>query len=159
MENTLSANATEFFKFQILVDHVKVKEALLVADFYSNSRYPHTNPMDARSIDNHTNWHSANCRVNGWGICHVRRYQDLAKMFALKLRSLVSLDGQLGRKGIVELECGAQVSRLLEKLPHGLRSSFRRYCQPQSIPFPTGSNMSCRRKLILHCSGRSHPVR
>lgn len=62
MENTLSADATERFKLQILVDHIKVKEALF-ADFYSNSRYPHTNPMDARSIDNHTNWHSAYCRV------------------------------------------------------------------------------------------------
>lgn len=39
------------------------------------------------------------------------------RMFALRVRSLVSMLEQLGRKGNVELECGSHVSRLLSKLP------------------------------------------
>ncbi len=38
LDNRLPANATERFKFQILTDHLKLEEALLIADSYSNSR-------------------------------------------------------------------------------------------------------------------------
>ncbi|KAJ8406999.1 hypothetical protein AAFF_G00292750 [Aldrovandia affinis] len=33
-------------KFQILVEHLKFEEALLVIDSYSNSRYPYSNTME-----------------------------------------------------------------------------------------------------------------
>ena len=33
------------FKYQILVDHLKLEDALLIADSYSKSRYPYTNTM------------------------------------------------------------------------------------------------------------------
>lgn len=33
--------------FQILMDHLKVEEALLVADSYCNSRYPYSDTMAA----------------------------------------------------------------------------------------------------------------
>lgn len=59
------------------------------------------------------------------------------KMFALRVRSLVSMLEQLGRKGRVELECGSHVSILLSKLPHDLRSSFCRCIHPHRVPIPT----------------------
>lgn len=40
LENILPADATERFKYQILVDHLKLEEALLIADSYCNSLYP-----------------------------------------------------------------------------------------------------------------------
>lgn len=59
------------------------------------------------------------------------------RMFALWVHSLVSMLEQLGRKGNVELECCSHVSRLLSKLPHDLRSSFRRFIHPHRVPIPT----------------------
>lgn len=47
LENILPADATERFKFQILVDHLKLEEALLIADSYSNSLYPFSDTMEA----------------------------------------------------------------------------------------------------------------
>lgn len=38
-KNILPADATEQFKFQILVDRLKLEEALLIADSYSHSRH------------------------------------------------------------------------------------------------------------------------
>ncbi|CAI5677835.1 unnamed protein product [Oreochromis niloticus] len=144
LENILPADATERFKFQILVDHLKLEEALLIADSYSHSRHPYTSTMDALNKE--------------YGQPHQLALQRIAELmdgapvmsgdtktfrtFALKVRSLVSMLAQLGRKGIVELECGSHVSRLLEKLPHDLRSSFRRYIHPQDIPIPTLTDFS-----------------
>lgn len=56
------------------------------------------------------------------------------RMFALKVRSLVSMLQQLGNKGYMELECGSHVSRLLCKLPHDLQTSFRRLSIPNKFP-------------------------
>lgn len=47
LENLLPDNANERYKFQILMDHLKVEEALLVADSYCNSRYPYSDTMAA----------------------------------------------------------------------------------------------------------------
>lgn len=64
------------------------------------------------------------------------------RMFALKLRSLVSMLEQLGSKGNVELQCWSHVSRLLWKLPHDLRSSFRHFIHTHRIPIPTLLDLS-----------------
>lgn len=58
-------------------------------------------------------------------------------MFGLQVRSLVSMLQQLGHKGNVELECGSHVSRLQSKLPHDLRSSFKRYTHRLQFAIPT----------------------
>ncbi len=58
-------------------------------------------------------------------------------LFGLHVRSLVSMLEQLGQKGTTELECGSHVSRLMSKLPHDLRSSFKRYTHPLGITIPT----------------------
>lgn len=49
LENILPDDATECFKYQILVEHLKFEEALLIADSYCNSLYPFTSTMDALS--------------------------------------------------------------------------------------------------------------
>lgn len=50
LENILPANATEKFKFQILTDHLKLEEALLIADSYSHSQTPFTKTMAALDL-------------------------------------------------------------------------------------------------------------
>ncbi|KAM9802571.1 uncharacterized protein ACBT44_014811 isoform 3-T4 [Syngnathus typhle] len=139
LDNLLPRDATERFKFQILVDHLKLEDALLVADSYSNSDYPFSDTMAALNQQ--------------YGQPHQLALQRIAelmdgpniqsgdvksfRLFALNIRSLVSMLEQLGLKGQVELDCGSHVTRLLGKLPHDLRTSFRRYIHPLRIPIPT----------------------
>lgn len=139
LENILPANATERFKFQILTDHLKLEEVLLIADSYSHSQTPFTKTMAALDLQ--------------YGQPHQLALQRIAelmdspninsgdikafRLFALKVRSLVGMLGQIGRKGTFELQCGSHVSRLLEKLPHDLKSSFRRFAHPHRVPIPT----------------------
>ncbi|XP_067233763.1 uncharacterized protein [Chanodichthys erythropterus] len=139
LENILPDDATEHFKFQILTDHLKLEEALLVADSYSNSRSPFTNTMRALNKMYGQPHQLALQRIaelmDGANI----RSGDVKafRMFGLQVRSLVSMLQQLGHKGSVELECGSHVSRLLSKLPHDLRSSFKRYTHPLQVAIPT----------------------
>ncbi|KAJ8404000.1 hypothetical protein AAFF_G00343500 [Aldrovandia affinis] len=44
---------------------------------------------------------------------------------------------QLGRDGYTELRCDPHVSRLLAKLPHDLRASFKQFVNPLKMPIPT----------------------
>lgn len=139
LENILPDDASERFKFQILTDHLKLEEALLVADSYSNSKFPFTNTMRALNKMYGQPHQLALQRIaelmDGANI----RSGDVKafRMFGLQVRSLVSMLQQLGHKGIVELECGSHVSRLLSKLPHDLRSSFKRYTHPLQVAIPT----------------------
>ncbi|KAJ8381465.1 hypothetical protein SKAU_G00022430 [Synaphobranchus kaupii] len=137
-------NASERFRFQVLTDHLKLEEAQLVADSYCNSRYPFTDTMDTLT------------KMYGQPHClalqHIAKLMDGAdvasgdvksfRMFALRVRSLVSMLEQLGRKGRVELECSSHVTRLLGKLPHDLRSNFKRFIHPLRIPIPTLIDLS-----------------
>lgn len=159
LENILPDEATEHFKYQILTDHLKLEEALLVADSYSNSQFPFTNTMRALN--------------NMYGQPHQLALQRIAelmdganissgdvkafRMFGLQVRSLVSMLQQLGHKGRVELECGSHVSRLLSKLPHDLRSRDRPTHYKSLFThcwiLPLGWNMSCRyRKTVASTS-------
>lgn len=138
LENILPEDATEQFKYQILTDHLKLEEALLVADSYSSSRSPFT-PRRALNKMYGQPHHLALQRIaelmDGPNI----RSGDVKafRMFGLQVRSLVSMLEQLGEKGDVELECGSHVSRLLNKLPHDLRSRFKKYTHPLHVTIPT----------------------
>ncbi|XDV22967.1 hypothetical protein PO909_027706, partial [Leuciscus waleckii] len=115
LENILPADATERFKYQILVDHLKFEESLLIADSYCNSLFPFSETMEALNQQYGQPHQLALQRIaelmDGPNVSHgdVRAF----RMFALKVRSLVSMLQQLGNKGYVELECGSHVSRLL----------------------------------------------
>ncbi|NP_001410306.1 uncharacterized LOC100150025 [Danio rerio] len=139
LENILPADASERFKYQILTDHLELEEALLVADSYCNSVRPYTDTMHAL--------------VKMYGQPHKLVLQSIAevlespnlksgdvksfKLFALRVRSLVSMLEQLGPEGVAELDCGSHVSRLQSKLPHELQISFKRYIHPLRITVPT----------------------
>nr|XP_021334729.1 uncharacterized protein LOC101884915 [Danio rerio] len=139
LENLLPSDASERFRYQILTDHLQLEEALLVADSYCNSTHPYTDTMQAL--------------INMYGQPHKLVLQNIAevmdgpnirtgdveafKLFALRVRSLVSMLEQLGPEGNVELDCGSHVSRLQSKLPHELRTSFKRYIHPMRVAIPT----------------------
>lgn len=139
LENLLPVEATERFKYQILVDHLKQENALLIADSYVNSRYPYTNTMRSLTALYGQPHQLALQRIAELMDGPKIRSGDIKsfRMFALKVRALVGMLDQLGAKGWTELKCGSHVSRLLAKLPHDLKANFRRFVNPIQIPVPT----------------------
>ncbi|XP_027861387.1 uncharacterized protein LOC114137071 [Xiphophorus couchianus] len=139
LDNILPADATERFKYQVLCDHLKFEEALLIADSYSNSLRPYSDMM--ASLTKH------------YGQPHQLSLQRIAELmdepnirtsdttgfrrFALRLRALVGMLEQLGEDGHIELQCGSHVARLTRKLPQDLRAAFRRYLYPQKSGIPS----------------------
>uniref|UniRef100_A0AAV2MMI3 Uncharacterized protein n=1 Tax=Knipowitschia caucasica TaxID=637954 RepID=A0AAV2MMI3_KNICA len=139
LDNLLSYDASEHFKFQILTDHLKCEEALLIADSYSNSPYPFTDTMRALNEMYGQPQQLALKRISNLMDGPNIRTGDIRafKSFALQVRALVGMLHQLGREGYAELRCGSHVSRLLAKLPHDLRANFHRYVNPINTPIPT----------------------
>ncbi len=139
LDNLLPANATERFKFQILTDHLKLEEALLIADSYSNSRYPYSHTKQALTELYGQPHQLALQRIAGlMDGPNIRSGDTKAfRLFALKIRALVGMLEQLGGHGRTELTCGSHVSRLLAKLPHDLQANFKRYVNPLKTPTPT----------------------
>lgn len=46
LHSLLPENGSELFKYQILVDHLQLEEARLIADFFLNSPYPYSETMN-----------------------------------------------------------------------------------------------------------------
>lgn len=139
LENLLPEDATELFKFQILCNHLKLEEALLIADSYCNSRHPYTDTMHAL-----TRMYGQPHKLVLRHIAEVMDGPNISnddeknfRLFALRVRSLVSMLEQLGAEGRAELDCGSHVSRLQSKLPHDLKISFKRFLHPMRIAIPT----------------------
>ena len=129
LTNLLPPDATELFKYQILVDHLRLDEAKLIADAYLNSPAPYTDTMAALH--------------DKFGQPHQLALQKIAAVleapeikrgdigafhkFSLQIQSLVGLLQTLGHEGEIELNCGSHVARLLSKLPTEQRAEFRRH--------------------------------
>lgn len=108
------------------MDHLKLKESLLIADSYCHSQHPYTRTMAALDQQYGQPHQLALQRIAELmdGPSIASGDQKTFRLFALKVRSLVGTLEQLGRNGTFELQCGSHVSRLLGKLPHDLRSGF-----------------------------------
>ncbi|KAL2093214.1 hypothetical protein ACEWY4_010526 [Coilia grayii] len=139
LENLLPTDATERFKYQILIDHLKFEDALLIADSYTNSPQPYTDTM-ASLIEHYGQPHQLALRriADLMEAPNIRSHDAAAfKRFALRVRALVGMLDQLGDTGQTELQCGSHVSRLMSKLPPDLRAEFMRYVHPLRIRVPT----------------------
>ncbi|XP_026110661.1 uncharacterized protein LOC113084551 isoform X2 [Carassius auratus] len=139
LENLLPVDATERFKYQILVDHLKYEEALLIADSYTNSLQPYTDTMTSL-IEHYGQPHQLALRK----IADLMEAPNIArgdssefKRFALKVRALVAMLDQLGDTGKTELYCGSHVTRLMSKLPHDIRAEFKRFLYPMRVTIPS----------------------
>ncbi|KAG7518329.1 hypothetical protein JOB18_031312 [Solea senegalensis] len=139
LDNILPCYAPEHFKFQILTDHLKCEEALLIADSYSNSPFPFSDTMGALTEMYGQPQHLALKRITKLMDGPNIRSSDIRafKSFALQVRALVGMLHQLGEQGRTELRCGSHVSRLLAKLPYDLRANFQRFVNPIHTPIPT----------------------
>lgn len=144
LENILPEDATERFKYQVLIDHLKFEEALLIADSYSNSRYPYSDTMASLTSHYGQPHQLALQRIADLMDGPTIRSGDTAsfKKFALHIRALVGMLDQLGEEGHIELQCGSHVARLTAKLPHDMRAYFKRYIHPLKIKVPTLLNLA-----------------
>lgn len=129
LENLLPSNATELFKYQILVDHLKLEEAKLIADAYLNSPNPYSDTMSAlHDKFGHPHQLALKKIASVLETPEVRRGDTMAfQKFSLQIQSLVGLLRTLGPEGEIELNCGSHVARLLSKLPPEQRADFRRH--------------------------------
>ncbi|XP_052415143.1 uncharacterized protein LOC127959801 [Carassius gibelio] len=126
--NLLPKDATELFKYQVLVDHLRLEEACLIADSYINSPMPYSDTMAALNEKFGQPHQVALKRIaDVMDSPEIRRGDTAAfEKFALHVQSLVGMLKTLGSDGEVELRCGSHVARLLTKLPPELRANFRR---------------------------------
>ncbi|KAK7880872.1 hypothetical protein WMY93_032490 [Mugilogobius chulae] len=139
LENLLPEDATERFKYQILLDHLKHEDALLIADSYINSAQPYTDTMSSLT-ERYGQPHQLALRK----IADLMESSSIArgdtagfKRFALRVRALVGLLEQLGESGQTELCCGSHVTRLLSKLPQDMRAEFKRFLYPMRVTIPS----------------------
>ncbi|KAI3369403.1 hypothetical protein L3Q82_007473 [Scortum barcoo] len=126
LDNILPADATEMFKYQVLCDHLKFEEALLLADSYSNSLFPYSDTM-ASLTKHYDQPHQLSLQriAELMEEPTIRAGDTIAfRRFALRVRALV---GKLAEDGRIELKCGSHVARLMRKLPQDLRAAFRRH--------------------------------
>lgn len=138
LDNILPSDTTEWFKYQVLCDHLKFEEALLIADSYSNSLCPYSDTM-ASLIKHYGQPHQLSLQ---W-IAELMeepsiRAGDTAEFrrFALRVRALVGMLEQLGEDRRIELQCGSHVARLMKKLPQDLCATFRHhlYSRRDGVP-------------------------
>lgn len=139
LENVLPQDATERFKFQILTNHLKCEEALLVANSFISSMQPYTEAMKVL-----TNMYGQPDRiiiqqvralVNGPDIQTGDKHAFL--IFVLRVRSMVEMLKQQGIQRRYELNSCSQASLLVNKLPEDLQNSFNRFIEKQKITLPT----------------------
>lgn len=128
LANLLPPEATELFKYQVLVDHLQLEAARLIADAYLNSPTPFSDTMAALN-----NKFGQPHQILLRGIAAVLDSPDIRRgdvaafeKFALQVQSLVAMLRTIGSEGEAELQCGSYVARLLSKLPPEQRAKFRR---------------------------------
>ncbi|KAM4544866.1 uncharacterized protein PAE49_017656 [Odontesthes bonariensis] len=128
LENLLPPESSELFKYQVLLDHLHLEEAKLIADAYLHSTTPFSDTMNALNEKLGQPHQLALRRIAAvMDSPDIRRGDVVAfERFALQIQSLVGMLKTLGHDGEVELQCGSHVARLLSKLPTEQRAEFRR---------------------------------
>ncbi|KAJ8412318.1 hypothetical protein AAFF_G00145850 [Aldrovandia affinis] len=122
----LPANTTELFKYQILVDHLKLEEACLVANSYLNSLTPYSDTMAALNEKYGQPHQIALKRIASvMDSPDVRRGDTAAfEKLALQVQSLVGMLKTLNPEGDSELRCGS--CSMSTQLPPEMSSDSRR---------------------------------
>ncbi|RXN33772.1 guanine nucleotide-binding subunit alpha-12 isoform X2 [Labeo rohita] len=138
MENLLPPDGTELFKYQILVDHLKLEDTEMIADANLNFPTPFTDTMSAVHEKYGQPHQLALRRIASVIDSPDVRQGDIPafQRSALQVQSLVGLLRTLGHDGELELSSGSHVARLLNKLPLEQREEFHRHMfrQPGSTP-------------------------
>ncbi|KAL1282348.1 hypothetical protein QQF64_001151 [Cirrhinus molitorella] len=126
---------TEDYKYQVLLDHLKLPAAYQVAKRYVNSQFPYTRAMQAleqrygqpRQLIQSELRAILNAPAIRPG--DAQGFED----FAAAVNTLVGMLNNMDGPSRYELHCGSHVDTLLTKLPVSYRDSFIEYCLNQHI--------------------------
>ncbi|XP_076135495.1 uncharacterized protein LOC143118304 [Alosa pseudoharengus] len=137
LENLLDIHAhlSEQYKFQVLMDHLRLPSAYKLAKSYMHASTPYTSALAALKAkygqprqlvqsEIASILHSPPVRLGD-----SNAFQD----FALSVHSLIGMLRSVDGAGGSELRCGSHVDRLLTKLPLHYRDSFVEHCLNRGI--------------------------
>ncbi|XP_035460710.2 uncharacterized protein LOC118283111 isoform X1 [Scophthalmus maximus] len=138
------ADASEGFKYQVLINHLKYEDALLVAESYSNSLSPFRDTMRALTEMFGQPHQLASKRISNLMDGPNIRTGDVKafRSFAVQIRALVGILQQMGRQSWTELDSFSHATGLLGKLPYDLRANFYRFVQFIHNPVPNLLNLA-----------------
>ncbi|CAI5649659.1 unnamed protein product [Oreochromis niloticus] len=155
LENLLPPESSELFRYQVLLDHLHLEEAKLIADAYLHSATPFSDTMNALN-DRLGQPHQLALRR----IAAVMDSPDIHRgdaaafeRFSLHIQSLVAMLKTLGPDGEVKLQCGSHVARLLSKLPSEQRADFCRCMYSHSGQAYTLDDLATWLKYESWCQG------
>ncbi|CAI5657811.1 unnamed protein product [Oreochromis niloticus] len=155
LENLLPPESSELFRYQVLLDHLHLEEAKLIADAYLHSATPFSDTMNALNDRLGQPHQLALRRIAAvMDSPDIRRGDAAAfERFCLHIQSLVGMLKTLGPDGEVELQCGSHVARLLSKLPSEQRADFRRCMYNHSGQAYTLDDLATWLKYESWCQG------
>ncbi|CAN9508074.1 unnamed protein product [Ophioblennius macclurei] len=128
LNNLLPPESSELFKYQVLLDHLHLEEAKLIADACIHSTTPFSDTMHALNKKlgrpHQLALRKIGVLTNSPDICQ----GDVAafEWFSHQVQSLVGMLKTFGPHSEVELQRESHVIRLLSKLPPEQRAEFRR---------------------------------
>lgn len=105
LDNILPSDATELFKYQVIMDYLKIEEARLVADSFLNSPFPLSDTMVALN-ERYGQPHKLTLKKIASAMDSVDVWRgdiEAFERFVLQIRSLVRLLNTLGPEGEAEL--------------------------------------------------------
>ena len=132
LENLLDIHAhlSEQYKFQVLMDHLRLPSAYKLAKSYMHTSTPYTSALAALKAKNGQPRQLVQGEIAS--ILHSPPVKlgnsNAFQEFALSVRSLIGMLWSVEGADGSELRCGSHVDRLLTKLPIQSRVSLRTVC-------------------------------
>ncbi|KAK7882056.1 hypothetical protein WMY93_028230 [Mugilogobius chulae] len=137
LDNLLNSHAhlTEQFKYQVLLDHLKLPSAYKLAQAYMHDPRPYTSALQA--LQDKYGQPRQLVQSELGAILNLPQIKagdpEAFDNFALSVQALVGMLRSLEGENGYELRCGSHVDRLLSKLPANYRDGFVEYSINQGI--------------------------
>lgn len=137
LENLLDIHAhlSEQYKFQVLMDHLRLPTAYKLAKSYMHASTPYTSALAALKAKYGQPRQLVQSEIASILHSPPVRFGDSNAFqdFALSVQSLIGMLRSVDGAGGSELRCGSHVDRLLTKLPFHYRDSFVEHCLNRGI--------------------------
>ncbi|XP_022540035.2 uncharacterized protein LOC111195821 [Astyanax mexicanus] len=129
------SHLTETFKYQVLLDHLKLPSAYKLAQAYMYDPTPYTTALHALQEKYGQPRQLVQSELGTILNAPLLRMGDTEGFdnFALAVHALVGMLRSLEGDNGYELKCGSHVDRLLSKLPANYRDGFVEYCFSHGI--------------------------
>ena len=169
-EDAFPAGVPEKVKFRILVDHLKFKEAQLIAESCECSSRPYTDTMAALGEQyGQAQWAALEDLEEAVRGPRIKSGDVHAfRTFAFKVKALVPKLTKLGSARRAELKSVSRAMQLVDRLSPELRTKFDRCARyavqgwnrsrPDGGIGLTGRELSCQRDTVPNCDRTTHSL-